>query len=75
MTGVVNLVPAREPDPDLIRYLEAALERARSGEIVGVLMLQQDVTGCVRYTIANIKDRFKVLGFLSHAMHSLQEDK
>lgn len=65
---------SRPVDPDVVRFIEQVLERAKAGEISGVLMLSQDTEG-VAYGIAGIKDRFTVLGWLSHAMHKLQDDE
>lgn len=53
--------------------LEEVLAKVRAGDIHGVLVLSQDKTG-IAYNIAGIKDRFEVLGWLSHAMHKLQSD-
>ena len=64
----------RPPCPEVVEYLEEQLERARKGDMTGVLMVSQDGNGDVWYTVAGIKDRMTVLGVLSHAMHKLQTD-
>lgn len=63
----------RAVDPDVIDILERALQQAKDGELNGVMVLKQDPGG-VAYAVAGIKDRFTVLGWLSHAMHRLQTD-
>ncbi len=63
----------RQVDADVVDMLEKALEKARDGELRGILLLGQD-SGGVSYSIAGIKDRFLVTGFLAHAMHKLQTD-
>jgi hypothetical protein len=63
----------RPVDPDVVDILERALEKAKSGEINGVLVLSQD-PNAISYAIAGVKERFTVLGWLSHAMHRLQTD-
>lgn len=73
MSGNVVRVLQRGTDPDVIARIEDVLEAAKAGEIHGVMILSQDAGG-VRYTLAGIKDRFSVLGWLSHAMHRLQTD-
>jgi hypothetical protein len=64
----------RPVDPDVVDILERALEKAKSGEINGVLVLSQD-PNAISYAIAGVKERFTVLGWLSHAMHRLQTDR
>lgn len=61
------------PDGEVIKKLEAALDRARAGETHGVLLLEQDKAGC-KYVCAGLKNRFELIGFLSHAIHQLQAD-
>ena len=61
------------PKPELVEFVEGLLERARSGELVGVLVLEQDRDG-VSYTFSGITKRWEKLGLLSHAMHQLQQD-
>ena len=65
----------RKPDPEVISFLDDALAKARKGEITGVLIISQDVGKWASYSHAGLKDRFHVLGYLSHAMHQLQTDK
>jgi hypothetical protein len=59
-------------DPDIIKYLEASLERAKAGELLGILLLEEDATG-IGYKTAGINDRYKTSGFLFHALHKLQD--
>lgn len=63
----------RPVDPDVVAYLKDMLARAESGDVTGVLVVAQEGEG-VTYTIAGIRDRMTVLGYLSHAMHKLQSD-
>lgn len=62
-----------KPVPDVIKFLELALEEAKSGAITGVLILTQN-QNVVRYSQTGIKDRFTTLGLLYHAMHKLLDD-
>lgn len=64
-----------EPKPDLeiVARLEELLARAKSGEDFGFLILTQDKSG-ITYNVAGVRDRYKVLGWLSHAMYKLQSD-
>lgn len=66
-------VVAQKQDPDVIVYLEEILARARTGEITGVMIMAQDGKG-VAFRHAGLKDRFELLGWLSHTMHNLQTD-
>lgn len=64
-----------EPNQEVVDFLTEALERAKNGETVGVLILEQDnVGGCI-YSLVNIKDRFTSMGYLSHAIYKLQADR
>lgn len=73
--GKVSTLPLAPvgPDPDVIKFLEETLDGARKGDVTGVLLLVQDANG-VAYRVAGIKDRFKITGFLYHAMHLLQTE-
>lgn len=64
-----------EPDVGMIEHLEELLKRARAGEIMGVLTVAQDTMGAAQYSVQNMRNRFEILGYLSHAMHQLQSDK
>lgn len=63
----------RPVDPEVVRYLEEALAEAKAGKLSGVLILQQDAEG-LAYAVAGVKDRFALIGWLSHAIHKLQTD-
>lgn len=64
----------RPVDRDLVAFLEEALENARSGELTGILLVDQMRDGKVGYATAGITDRYKVAGYLFHALHKLQSD-
>lgn len=57
-------------NPDVIDLLEAALVKARSGEVTGVVILLRDDSGLGHYH-AGIDDRFEAIGYLHHAIHKL----
>lgn len=69
---LVSLVE-KARDPDVARVLEDALARVRCGETTGILLLEQDVSGC-SYACAGLKDRWTIIGFLSHAMFKLNSE-
>ncbi len=77
MTQPVSIGLAKSPEPnkEVVELLEEALERAKKGETTGLLMLEQEGDGVVSYSIAGIKDRFKVTGYMYHAIFKLQNDK
>jgi hypothetical protein len=56
--------------PEVVEFLEAVLERARAGELTGVLILAQDSKG-LSYSVAGINDRYVVTGWLMHAIVKL----
>ncbi len=58
---------------ELVEYLESALERAKAGELLGVLMLQRDDDG-LAYSVCGIKDRYEATGYLFHLLYKLQAD-
>lgn len=69
-----NVTALKRPvDPDIVRFLEDELANAKAGKTTGILVLVQDPEG-VAYRVVGIKDRFEILGWLSHAMHLLQTD-
>lgn len=74
MPADLRSIGGRKPDPEVVSFLEGVLEAARAGEVTGVLVLSQELDGSLKYTIAGIKDRFTVTGWLYHAMHRLQSD-
>jgi hypothetical protein len=74
VSAVVKTIE-RKPDPDVVAYLEGALARARAGETVGVLILEQSAPNqSCKYSTAGLDDRFKVMGYLMHAIANLQVD-
>lgn len=60
----------RKPDPDVVKFISDELERAKRGEITGVLILTQDAAGTC-YSCVGLKDRLTVIGYLSMAMYKL----
>ena len=73
MNAVVKIVEDK-PDPDAVAYLEGILADVKRGEVMGVLIMTQYKGGALRYQCAGLKDRWNILGWLSHAMHNLQRD-
>lgn len=72
---VIGGTPAApKGDADVIAFLETALKRARRGDIKGVVLLAEDAEG-VGYEVAGIQDRFRVSGFLFHALYQLQHNQ
>jgi hypothetical protein len=76
MTGeVLELKSIITADPEVIEFLERALIDAKEGKTTAVLIMEQNKEGALSYAIAGVKDRFKTLGFLSHAIYKLQSDE
>lgn len=63
----------RKADPEVVDYLETVLERARRGETSGVLILEQRGDSC-SWCCSGLGDRFKIIGYLAHAIHKMQGD-
>lgn len=61
-------------DPNVADWLEEYAAEAREGRLTGFVMLRQTKGGAVTFTCVGMKDRFSLLGMLSHLMHQLQED-
>jgi hypothetical protein len=57
-------------NPDVVQVLEEALERAKSGETKGILLLEQNGTQ-TSYSATGLKDRYHLVGYLQCAMHNL----
>lgn len=72
MSATVREIEKR-PDPDVVGFLRDMLEQAEAGEIRGVLVVAQHAAD-VSWRVAGIEDRFRVTGYLLHAIHRLQED-
>lgn len=70
---MIHALPTPQPDPDVLTYLAQALEDAKAGKLTGVLLVTQQQDGAAQYSIAGIKDRFTVLGYLTHALYKLQQ--
>ena len=71
MTAEIKVL-ARPQEPEVIQYLEELLAKARTGEVNGILIVAQS-SSHVHHYYAGIKDRASVLGYLSIAMHRLQD--
>jgi hypothetical protein len=71
--SLTQLAPKRAV-PEVVEYLEAALVRARAGEVTGVLILTQDAEG-LAYSVAGISNRYTVSGWLMYAIFQLQQTK
>ena len=63
----------RKADREVVEYLETVLERARRGETSGVLILEQRGDGC-SWCCSGLGDRFRVIGYLAHAMYVMHGD-
>lgn len=64
----------RPIDPDVVVFLEETLAKAKTGEVSGVLLVEQDRQGGVAYSVAGVTNRYMVSGLLFHALHKLQSD-
>lgn len=72
--GNIKLLTPPEPNQELIDTLENMLTDVRNGEILGLVAVSQDKSGAAYFACHGIKDRWHVLGFLSHLMFKLQKD-
>ena len=72
MTAAVRTLE-KKPDADVVEFLREILAKAEAGEVRGVLIVAQDSTE-VTWRVAGIEDRFRTIGYLTHAIHQLQED-
>ena len=70
--SAIRLLKPIEPEPNVVRYLEEALEDARSGKLRGIVLMARDANG-LSYTVAGVEDRFAVVGYLTNAIYKLQE--
>jgi hypothetical protein len=59
--------------PDVVEYLQEVLDKARVGEVSGVLIVSQGPGG-ISYCVAGLKDRLLISGWLFHAIYRLQSD-
>ena len=73
MNAAISLL-AKKADPDVVKKLEEALEQAKAGEIVGILLVTQKPE-YIGYIIAGMRDRTAISGYLFHALHKLQYDE
>lgn len=62
------LVPVREVDENAIAVLEDALERARAGEVVGVLVCEQTFDGLATYRFGGRTGTYALTGAVSVAL-------
>lgn len=71
-TAKVHNFPVRADlsNQDVVQVLEEALERAKSGETKGILLLEQNGTQ-TSYSATGLKDRYHLVGYLQCAMHNL----
>ena len=61
------------PNEACIRTLEAFLEMARSGEIVGVTMAGLSADGCARYALGGVLGGYSIIGAIEMARTELIE--
>lgn len=70
----IRLLERPSGNPDVVKFLEEALVDAKSGELTGIVLIDQTRDGKVGYATAGVTDRYKVAGYLFHALHKLQAD-
>lgn len=68
------VIPPPQADPELLAFAENLVADIKSGEITGFVGVRQTKTGSAQYITVGVKERFTMLGFLSHLMHKLQSD-
>lgn len=61
----------REPLPKIVDYLEEQLERARSGDIQGIVVVAMDGDGCCDYAALGYTNAYSLLGALEYAKGAL----
>lgn len=61
----------RRVEPDVVNFLTERLEAAKRGEVSGVLVLSQEAE-TLDFKTAGLRDRLRIIGFLSHALHKIQ---
>lgn len=59
------------PIEGVIRILEGALEEARKGNVIGLMLLTEAKNGDVTHQTFGITDRYKTMGYLAHAMNKI----
>lgn len=67
---------SEKADADVVAFLESALARARAGEIRGAVLITEDFDRDderhgSNWSVAGVKDRWKVIGYLTWAIHKL----
>lgn len=69
-----KLKPIRpEVDQDLVKKAEQFVERIRSGETTGFLVLEQK-RDVVAWSCSHLKDRFQVMGYLVSAILRMDDN-
>lgn len=64
----------REPDAGVIELLESALERAKAGDLVEVVIVGNLPAEGGFLTLYSIADRWRLLGALEYAKHRVNLD-
>jgi len=64
----------KKPHQDVVEFLREMLEQAEAGEIRGVVVIAQGTTD-VSWRVAGVDDRFRLIGYLMHAIHNLQAEE
>lgn len=59
----------RPRNEGVIMYLEAALERAKTGETTGVVLVEQGPTGGYQWSTAGVEDGVRAAGMLALAQN------
>lgn len=57
-------------DPAVVEFLESALDKAKSGEVSGIVLVERTATDLI-YSSVGIPDRWLAVGVLTHAIHKL----
>ena len=66
MPADLKQIPPRD-NGKIVELLEAALERAKSGETTGIVLVEESVT-CVKTSMTRLKNRFETIGYLVEAI-------
>lgn len=64
-------VEEREPNENCIKTLEIALERAKAGEVVGVVIVEQHYDSAASYLFGGFVSSYSTLGALTRVTYEL----
>lgn len=57
------------PDPDIILRIEELLERAKTGDVRGLVYITQDLDGSFTHCITRCDDQLRLIGMLHRLIH------